>query len=328
MFGPHVNRIHAAGARPTIVDHIEAARGEALAEAGFAIAAAAIFVGGPKNREITLRPSERAPLREYIERTGIRVIAHSSYAASPWRGDPDAARYIREELGVCQEAGVAGLVVHLPKLPVEAVMRYLPRLRNPDAPDVRVYLETPAVRPAESHYETPAKLAALFSAIRAELDPGLDYFGLCVDSAHLWTTGIDLRSYGAADEWLRGLEDASDLIPHAAVMLHLNDSQRARGVGPDAHAGLALGKIWEGFRSRLGESGVAAFTDYAQRHDTPVILERKPKEAIRGDYLLLRGLVTAESPARSLPAESPPRGLPAELPPRGLPAELPPAYLR
>ena len=57
-FGPHVNRYHARGERPGIVEHIEAAREEAHAEAGFVVTAAAIFVGGPKNREITLHPDE------------------------------------------------------------------------------------------------------------------------------------------------------------------------------------------------------------------------------------------------------------------------------
>ncbi|MCJ7670484.1 MAG: hypothetical protein MUP67_00335, partial [Acidimicrobiia bacterium] len=41
----------------------------------------------------------------------------------------------------------------------------------------------------------------------------------------------------------------------------------------------------------VGASGLAAFTDYAQRHDTVAILERKPKEALLGDYLVLRELV-------------------------------------
>ena len=49
-FGPHVSRYHAPGARASIVAHIEAARREAEVDADFAIAAAAIFVGGPKNK--------------------------------------------------------------------------------------------------------------------------------------------------------------------------------------------------------------------------------------------------------------------------------------
>lgn len=292
-FGLHVSRYHATGARPSIVAHIDAARREAQIEAEFNVTVASIFVGGPKNRVINLQADERAPLRKYIASTGIRVIAHSSYSASPWGGDPDAARYIREELGVCHEAGITGLVVHLPKAPIDTVMKYIARLYNPDAEGVRIYLETPAVVPKETYYETPEKLAALFTAIR-ELDPDLTHFGLCVDSAHLWTCGIDLQEYKSAERWFTGLEAVADIIPHHCVMLHFNDSLRPRGVGPDEHAGLGCGKIWEDFKDRIGDSGIAAIVDYAKRHGTPTVLERKPKEALKHDYLILRRLTTTE----------------------------------
>lgn len=290
-FGPHVNRYHAKGQRPSITAHIEAARREAEHDAGFRMTAASIFVGGPHDRRINLQETEGDELKGYIARTEMVVIAHSSYSAVPWRGDPDAAAFIRKEAGICQASGVSGLVVHLPKLPIASVAKYIPRLYSPDAPDVRIYLEIPPVRPGESYYETPKKLAALFRMIRSGLDENLSHFGLCIDTAHLWTCGIDVQSYEAAENWLAELEAISDVIPHDCVMIHLNDSLRLRGVGPDAHAPLAEGKIWESYRGKLDKSGLAAFTDYAQRHDTPVILERKPKEALKGDYLILRDLV-------------------------------------
>jgi deoxyribonuclease-4 len=273
-----------------MAEHIEAARREAETEADFKIAAVSLFVGGPHNRQITLQEAERDELAEYLSRTGITAIAHSSYTAVPWRGDPDAARFIREEAGVCRDAGIVGLVVHLPKAPVAQVMRYAERLLNPDAPGVRIYLEIPAVRPAESYYETPAKLETLFRALRG-IDPPLGRFGLCIDTAHLWTAGVDLRTYAAADAWLQALEQRAGVIPPSHVMAHLNDSQRPRGVGPDKHAPLAQGRIWEAYRDRLPESGLAAFTDYAQRHNTVAVLERKPKDSLLDDYAVLRELV-------------------------------------
>lgn len=291
MIGIHVNRDHAPGTRPDMVEHVEAALEEARRAADIKLTAASIFVGGPKSRHITLREDERKQLRAYVARTGIRFIAHSSYAAHPWKGDHEAARYIREEQLVCEAAGIAGLVVHLPKLPAAEVLRHAAQLIEPRAPSVRIYLETPAVRPAESFYETPAKLAELFARVRAEVDPRLDKFGLCFDTAHLWTCGVDLRTYEAASDWLHELERASDVIPHDCVMIHLNDSQRARGVGPDAHAALTEGKIWEGYRENLNDSGVAAVVDYAVRHGSTVILERKPHAALVSDYMILRRLV-------------------------------------
>ncbi|MFA6166961.1 MAG: TIM barrel protein [Gemmatimonadaceae bacterium] len=288
MFGPHVDRVHARGARATIAEHVEAARRAAEVEAGFAVRAVSMFVGGPRDRQIIVPDAHADALREYLARTGIRAIAHSSYSAVPWRGDPDAARFIREESRVCARAGIAGLVVHLPKAPVDQVMKYIARLYDPAG--VRIYLETPAVRPDESYYETPEKLAALFRAIREKLDSRLDHFGLCVDSAHLWTCGVDVASYAAADAWLGALEQKHAAIPHDRVMIHLNDSRRARGVGPDAHAGLAAGEIWKEYAENLPASGLAAFVDYARRHDTVCILERKPAPALLDDYRALREL--------------------------------------
>jgi sugar phosphate isomerase/epimerase len=214
--------------------------------------------------------------------------------AQPWRGDPEAARYIREEQRVCQEAGIEGLVVHLPKLPPDVVLRHAGAILEPGAPDVQLYLETPATRPAESLYETPAKLAALFRALRAALPDLAPRFGLCVDTAHLSTSGVDLRSRAAAEAWLAALEAEADAFPR--VMLHLNDSLRPLGVGPDAHAPLAEGKMWEAYRSRLDESGLAAFVEWARRRGAPTILERKPREALRRDYLTLRKLLPPPEP--------------------------------
>lgn len=292
--GPHVNRYHAAGARPSIVAHIDAARREAKYAADFDISAVAIFVGGPKNRVITITDAEVDELHEYIRAEKLCVIAHSTYTAPPWRGDPDAARFIRAEVAVCRRAGISGLVVHLPKLGVETVMRYISRLIEPSAgSDVRIYLEMPAVSPKDSHYETPAKLIRLFRAIRAEVDPRLHTFGLCIDTAHLWTCGVDLSSYESAHAWLAELEAASAVIPADRIMLHLNDSERELGHGPDSHAGLGAGRMWPSLNLRQsGEaSGLDAFVEYAQRHNTPTILERKPKEALVGDYTILRRII-------------------------------------
>jgi hypothetical protein len=82
----------------------------------------------------------------------------------------------------------------------------------------------------------------------------------------------------------------------------LNDSQRAIGTGPDAHAALAGGRIWSRYRGAAARSGIAAVADCAQRHGTTVILERKPREALLGDYRILRELgVGASAP----PSEDP-----------------------
>ena len=256
--GPHVSR----SGKKSIAKCIEAARSAALREAGFAVAAAAIFVGGPMQKRILLGEADGAELREYLGRTGIRVFAHSAYVAVPWKGDAASAAFIREELQTCARAGIEGL---------------------------------------DSPYGDPEALGDLFRRIREKVGGGVGGdgsvlprsmapVGLCFDTAHLWVNGVDLSTYEAAAAWVAQLEEQAD-IPPEHVMGHLNDSARPRGSGPDEHAPLMRGEMWRGLGPR--ESGLAAFTDYALRHGTPLILERGGDAAgLLGDYRVLRDLLS------------------------------------
>lgn len=270
--------------------HIKAAIAEAERE-GIELRSASIFVGGPRNRALTLRPAEADELKKFITASGVVVIAHGAYPDNEvWTGSLPAGIFVRSERELCQRAGVGGLVIHLPAAPPSAVLPILPSLYTTASPDVKIYLEVPAVSPSNAFYASGADLGDLFRRIRERYDADLARAGLCLDTAHLWTSGVDIASYEAAEKWLEGLEDASDAIPPESIMLHLNDSLRPRGTGPDAHAGLADGKIWAAYRGALADSGLAAFVDYAVRNDTVTILERKPVEKLADDYRVLYAL--------------------------------------
>jgi endonuclease IV len=292
-FGPHVarDRAPAGGGGPAAC--VRAAEAEAAA-AGFAMGAAALFLGPKMQRRVTLTDGEAADLRALARAGGggLRLVAHGSYAAPPFGGDPDAAAQVRRELAACQRAGAEGLVIHLPKAPLEDVLRFLPRLATVDAPDVRLFLETPAVVPPHAHYATPGGIGALFAGVRARLDPTDRLFGLCVDTAHVWTGGVDLSSREAAAAWLGELEALEGGLP--PTMLHLNDSARPRGRGPDTHEALARGEIWGGFAGRLGESGLAPFVDFARRRGAVAILERRGD--VVPDYRVLAALGAGRAP--------------------------------
>jgi endonuclease IV len=292
QLGPHVARVHSKKkrGRPSIVEHIRAARA-AAAEVDFDARAFQIFIAGPRNRTVTLRDEEADELRAYLDRTKTVAVAHGTYADYPWSGAPYLAKFIRLELELCARAGISGLVIHLGKPPIETVMKYLPRLVSPQR-DTLVFLEVPHVKPEDSHYETPEKLAELFVAVR-RLDPALCRFGLCIDTAHLWSCGVDLRSFEDAEAWIRRLEAVADVIPPDRIMLHLNDSHSERGSGLDRHAPLLGGKLWAAYADRPQHSGLAAFVDYAVRHNTIAILERKPIEALLDDYAALERLTDA-----------------------------------
>jgi len=188
-------------------------------------------------------------------------------------------------------------VIHLGAPDAPAVMAILPRLMIDEAlvgrcraAGCRVYLEVPHVKPNKSHYETPEKLAALFKLVRT-LDPDLKFFGLCIDTAHLWSCGANIASRAEAQDWFARLEAVHDVIPPAAIMFHLNDNRHSKGSGMDNHMELFGGAIWGEYTHDPASSGLAAVLDYARRFNIPTVLERKdpskpknPQDVLTRDY--------------------------------------------
>jgi len=272
MFGCHVNRVYLQGVKktsnhPFISTFIEMTKQMATTVAGLDMKAAAVFVANPHSRTITLTIDEQQDLSDYIKSTSMRLFAHNTYASSPW-GSKENAQFVKQQLIVCQNAGITGFVVHLPRDRPSDFMQTAKSMLDLYAKDVRIYLETPAVVPAHANYETPAKLADLLESLR-EIDPKLERFGICIDTAHLWTSGVDLRSYAAGAEYIKQMEESG--IDPRLVMFHLNDSRREQSHGPDAHAALGQGRIWGGLAPE--KTGAAAFMEYANKHTLSCIAE-------------------------------------------------------
>lgn len=352
MFGFHINREWATGARPTLAHHVASARaffddegGAGGAEAGRPFAFQ-VFVAGPRHMRFTVAPDEARQLREYIRASNAEGrptwgVAHGTYMDLPWNTDKPSfhwtTKWIQREVRRVASAGLSGLVVHLNSVPAAQVLQVLPLLIPPtptlghmlaDEPDpdadadnaelerwgcfirrcaplagvgagarhcVRLYLETPHLKlaaersPARTEglvpYDTPEKLCELFRRIRATVDPNLTYFGLCIDTAHLWSCGQDIATREGAADWIRRFEEHArgvfELGPAGGdqVILHLNDEVHARGSGRDEHARLARGVMWGAHRDRPQASGLQPFVDFAQRWGVPTVLERKGKPA-------------------------------------------------
>jgi deoxyribonuclease-4 len=80
--------------------------------------------------------------------------------------------------------------------------------------------------------------------------------GLCLDTAHLFEAGYDLRTAAGLDEALRRLDSACGL--DRLGMLHLNDSKTPMGSNRDRHENIGDGEIGvEGFRAIVTDPALA-----------------------------------------------------------------------
>jgi deoxyribonuclease-4 len=139
----------------------------------------------------------------------------------------------------------------------------------------------------------PAALGRLLAA----LPPAV---GACVDTAHLWGSGVDVASREGVDCTVDDLDRAIGL--ERLHVLHVNDSAVGLGSYRDVHAHLGEG--------RIGLAGLAAWMTHPALRGRPIILETPPeddpaREAARCAIarLLLRGDVEgAQAPLAVLHA--------------------------
>ncbi len=104
---------------------------------------------------------------------------------------------------------------------------------------------------------TVAELAAIIDRCGAH-----PWLGVCLDSAHLYASGVDVGDVAAVDAMLDELDETIGLDRLKA--LHINDSQTALGSNRDRHANVGEGMIGE---------RMSAFLGRPRLQDLPALLE-------------------------------------------------------
>lgn len=340
MFGPHVNR---AFVRGDLARQLEAARDHGR-EQGVGLRCFQVFVAGPRNMRHTLTRAEVETVRAFCaapDETGAppRVYAHGTYMDVPWSGRSYTRHFILDEAENCCAAGIRGLVLHLGRPDHEvtaeqtrvlvAALKSRGLARTALGDPFRIYLEVPHVLPKNSLYDTPEKLGRFFARLSEVCPDFREHVGLCVDTAHLWSCGVDLRTAEGAGAWLEAFEAERRLgrLRGVDVFCHLNDSFDLQGSGLDHHAPLGEGNIWGAkqagpsasspAREKAAETpkeedggvtpgspggpaavGLALWLDYAAGQSLPCVLERKdpdpkvkdPRAVLARDYGVIAGL--------------------------------------
>lgn len=242
-------------------------------ENGVEIGAEAVqfFAGSPRTWKPTLyKDADAAKFREMRAASPIRfVVIHTIYLINLASENEDfydkSLTSLVGALTAADQLGADAIVTHIGShqgsgfaAGLERVQRALRRaLAESEGSAVKLLLENTAGAGGTMGIDF-RELGQIIDASGG--DPRL---GLCVDTAHIFESGADLRTPEGIGRVLRELDDSCGR--DRLVMLHLNDSKTPLGSNRDRHENIGDGDLGEvAFRLLVNEPAFA---------DLPGILE-------------------------------------------------------
>lgn len=231
---------------------------------------AQIFTYGPR-----FMVQNKIDAEEMIDATReINLSVHSAYSSTGiWaytdgKTTKDKSRMdaIKLQLMSCVKLKAWGLVLHIGKIYPDEATAVMKKLRPVvKKTKIKLILEMVASKPdPDRTYETPEKIDNLTTLI----GPAESWWGWCVDTAHIWAAGVNIRTYESMKKWLNDLTYKKKIL-----MFHLNGSSAQLGCGKDKHE-IVFGPddlIWKGVDPK--KSGVRAIVEFAEEHQIPIICE-------------------------------------------------------
>ena len=247
-------------------------------EAGVEIGVTSIqvFVQSPRMWKSTqYAPEVLAAYREAAAShpSVTHTFAHATYLINLASGDPElfekSVAALTHNLSVARGMGASGVVLHVGSHKGggfdEALGRVTVGLRRAleNASEASDGVECPIlIENAAGAGGTVGRDFVEIEAIISSLD-GDPRLGLCVDTQHLWASGVDYASIEGTSALLAEIDSRVGLT--RLRCLHLNDSKIELGGNRDRHANLGEGTI--------GTSGLAPLVGHPRVRELPLLLE-------------------------------------------------------
>lgn len=247
-------------------------------EAGVEIGATSIqvFVQSPR----MWKPTQYAPevLANYREAAAsdpsvTHTFAHATYLINLASADDElyekSVAALTHNLSVARGMGASGVVLHVGSHKgggfdeaLERVAAGLARALD-DATEAPAGVDCPIlIENAAGAGGTVGRDFAEIEAIIGALD-GDPRLGLCIDTQHLWASGVNYASVAGTAQVLDDIDRRVGL--ERLRCLHLNDSKVDFGANRDRHANLGEGTI--------GVDGLAPLVGHPRVRDLPLLLE-------------------------------------------------------
>lgn len=164
-----------------------------------------------------------------------------------------------------------GWVYHIPKQPKKETAKCVKGMLGCNPP-YRILLEMKAMKPDKLAYTDPEDIIELIEELK-KLDITSDQVGICIDTAHIYITGAEIKKYDDADNYLNKLEKYSKWIG----LFHINGSQTDIKVKHNDKHAVPFGNkdekdyLWGGMKYK--SSGMYRFEEFSVKHNIPIVCE-------------------------------------------------------
>ena len=241
-----------------------------------------IFVIGPQNLKIS--HIDIPATASAIRAEKAHVYIHSSYLVRPWGVEAYNLPMSIKQLKISAKLGALGVVFHLPNMPLADVVPGVMRILTVKPAGARVIWENAALKNyPENSFSRPEQLNALVDGLLAA-GAKLPDIHFCIDTSHLYCSGVDLRTASAARGWFAALK-----YPATIRLFHLNGNASTSHI--DVHA-VPMSTRDVLFTEPRRTSGLTVIRKFAKKSRCDIILEcnlEAEKVAVR--RLLKSGMV-------------------------------------
>lgn len=215
------------------------------------------FVIGPQNYTTVEWLNTREKRAEFAKDPRIKIV-HGSYVDHPWNGDKLAIYNIKREFMLAEEIGAKYLIIHIIS-DVNKIEAHIDKIleRKPDSVNLALEID------AKGEW-TPSEINPIMDIIHRYK------IKLCLDTAHLWSSGINIRTKEDVKLWFENVRHIEDI-----AIIHLNDDKNPIGTKYDRHDYLLPGEgaIWKTTDSGLREILKNNCIFILERHDYGKIKE-------------------------------------------------------
>lgn len=170
----------------------------------------------------------------------MEVCGHLSYLPNIARIDQDEKnlRGFAHEVELCDKLGLGRIVIHLgsrddPRTGIRMVSTAINYVL--ERYDVKLLLENSSGQ-GRGIGKTPEDFAAIYEGVKRK-----ENIAVCIDTAHLFEAGYDLRNKRIWDRFVSNIR--SNLGRDKIGLFHLNDSKTPLGSNADRHWHIGKGEI-------------------------------------------------------------------------------------